>query len=204
MEHRPLLAHLVVITLLSLSQNSAAWSDPATLRGLTRLFQSQFDIGYEEGRCGDNILGLAHKAREQALSIDDARVLVIVNKGFSVFGMVNVEYARQAGRMLPGSTRENPQYDPGERNWYHHVVLLYDGQIFDFDYGNSPRVEPAAAYFERMFLNDIKNPGYGGHYAGRDEKLKHYEVESRSVREALEQSRNPARVTSLGALLSEL
>jgi hypothetical protein len=203
MRTRPLLVSLFSVVLFSIAQAQPAWSDPTTLRGLTRLFQSQFDIGYEEGRCGDNILGLARMARNQGLAVDEARILVIVNKGYSVFGMVNVEYARQSGRMLPESSREKPQYEPGERNWYHHVVMVYDGHVFDFDYGNTPRVEPAAAYFERMFLNEVKNPGYGGHYAGREEKLKTYEVESSSAREALEHSRNPARVTSLGALLKE-
>jgi hypothetical protein len=58
------------------------------------------------------------------------------------------------------------------------VILHYDGYIFDFDYLNVPSVERISDYFERMFLDEVRQPRSGGFYVGREEKLTHYRIKA--------------------------
>ncbi len=136
---------------------------------LVEEFQKTFTTHYKEGRCGENILNLLQRAQNKGITIDNANILEISNEGFSLFGLINAEFARQSNR------------EPAEKNWYHHVVLEQNGFIIDFDFGNSPVVTTVQEYFEKMFLND-KKTSYG-HYIGRKEKLENYEI---LIRPALE------------------
>jgi len=143
---------------------------------LEKEFKSTFSTHYVEGRCGDNILGLLSRAESKGIKIENARILEITNKGFSLFGLINAEFVRQSNRA------------PSENNWYHHVVLEQDGYIFDFDFGNAPTISTVKEYFEKMFLNDIKQKY--GHYVGREEKLKTYEILERPALETIIARRN--------------
>jgi hypothetical protein len=143
---------------------------------LEKEFKSIFSAQYTEGRCGDNILGLLSRAETKGIKIESARILEITNKGFSLFGLINAEFARQSNRA------------PSEKNWYHHVVLEQDGYIFDFDFGNMPTIGTVKEYFEKMFLNDVKKEH--GHYVGREEKLKTYEILERPAYETIIARRN--------------
>ncbi len=172
-------------------------ADVATQNALGRIFERRFYAGYEERRCGESIEGLVTAAQNAGLSLNKARVLSITHQGFSVFGLVNAEWVRESGRLLPGTENAGRRYEMGERNWHFHVILLYDGLIFDFDFGNEPQVFTVRDYFEQMFLNESREPGYGKHYVGRDEKRKNYQIE---IRPALSSNR-VERNLSLGEFL---
>lgn len=150
----------LVLALLALS--TLVLANPGLKQEFTRTFESH----YESNRCGDNILGLVGRAYDNHLAINNANILEIVNSGFSMFGMVHAEYARENGRH--GAA--------GEANWYHHVILEKDGLIYDFAFGNTPQVLPVKQYFEKMFLNELPAEQGGDFYVGRDEKLTKYKI----------------------------
>ncbi len=141
---------------------------------LVRLFSERFHSGYRAGRCADNIEGLLHAARSRGIRLSDAWIIRIENQGFSAFGLVNAEHARQAGGRIWESS--SPEFHPGEANWYFHVILLADGLVFDFDYFNAPTVHPVARYFETMFLNESMTPEPGRMNVGRKAKLRDYRL----------------------------
>jgi hypothetical protein len=170
-----------------------ASADSARSRSLEANFKTSYFSAYEEGRCGDNILGFLTANR--GLGLTDAKVLMIENKGYSVFGMLNVERAREAGGMIRPQPARAPFRKEGEKNWYHHVVLLFEGRIYDFDFTNEPVVLPVAQYFEEMFLDEEPQPGYGGFYVGRDDKLNEYQIEVINGADALDRGRNGNPVT---------
>lgn len=143
---------------------------------LEKLFKNDFRKHYVQNQCGSNILEFLRRAETKGLNLYNANILEITNKGFSLFGLINAEYAREAGRLNPNSSQDGMRQLPGENNWYHHVVLELDGEIYDFDFGNLPSVLTKELYFEKMFLNDKKKSEGGDHYIGREEKLKTYEI----------------------------
>ena len=143
---------------------------------LFRQFKSEYQKFYVENQCGSNILGFLTRAESKGQKVYNAHILEITNKGFSLFGLINAEFARGAGRLNPNHANDGIRNLPGENNWYHHVVLELDGYIYDFDFDNYPVVLPVKKYFEKMFLADLKKSDGGDHYIGRDEKLKTYEI----------------------------
>jgi len=145
---------------------SSAYADSE----LSAQFSRTFTTNYVAGQCGDNVIGLVERSEDRRLNLNTARILEITNVGFSVFGLINAEFARGKGR----------QGAPGETNWYHHVVLEKDGLIYDYDFGNTPAVTPIAKYFEKMFLVEKKKAEGGDFYVGREEKLKTYQIVIRS------------------------
>jgi len=170
------------ISALILSNLVWAAPDPA----LVAMFKQDFKTQYEEGRCGDNILGFLRRAEQQGLKLYNARILEITNHGFSMFGMVHAEFARASGGFNPQAEQDGFRNLPGERNWYHHVVLESDGYIYDFDFGNRPQVLEVKNYFEKMFFEDKRKSEGGEFYVGREEKLKTYEILIRPGLETLE------------------
>lgn len=159
------------ILLLSLLSAHATFADPKLIQEFKKTFESH----YEAGKCGPNIVSLLQRASSQGINISKARILEIENKGFSVFGMLNAEYARESG----------PHGSAGETNWFHHVILEKDGLIYDYDFGNSPQIVSTKEYFEKMFLVEKKKAEGGDFYVGREEKLKTYEITIKSATETL-------------------
>jgi hypothetical protein len=139
-------------------------------------FKADYKKHYVENQCGSNILGFLGRAESKGKKVYNANILEISNKGYSLFGLINVEFAREKGRLNPNSSLDGIRNLPGETNWYHHVVLELDGYIYDFDFDNYPVVLPVRDYFEKMFLNDKKISEGGDRYIGRDEKLTTYEI----------------------------
>jgi len=163
----------LLITLISLfSHGVFAQKNPA----LFNQFKKDFSKNYVENQCGSNILGFLGRAEKSGQKIYNAHILEISNKGFSLFGLINAEFARESGRLNPNSASDGMRNLPGETNWYHHVVLELDGEIYDFDFGNQPKVVSVKDYFEKMFLDDKKPSEGGDRYIGREEKLKTYEI----------------------------
>ena len=157
---------------------------------LVKHFTSTFNSNYEASRCGDNILQLLERAEKLQINLNGARIIEITNTGNSVFGMVNAEFARESGRLNPQYPASGFRNLPGETNWFHHVVLEKDGLIYDYDFGNNPKVVPVRTYFEKMFLTEKKRSEGGDFYVGPEEKLKYYELLLRPGIETLHSRRN--------------
>lgn len=158
----------------------------ASVPEMSRLFGQTFTSNYVPGRCGDNIFRLVSAADNKGLNYYNANILIIENLGLSVFGMLNVEWARLSGALDPAYPATSPFRSlPGERNWYHHIVLEMDGVIYDYDFGNTPQVLSKADYFDKMFLKELKKDQGGKFYVGLKEKLTYYQVEVIDAREAL-------------------
>ncbi|RYZ69191.1 MAG: hypothetical protein EOP05_15220, partial [Proteobacteria bacterium] len=121
---------------------------------LDQVFASSFISGYRPNHCGANIIALVDRADQAGVDLSRAKVLELRNKGNSVFGMLNAEYARNQGRLLPQPTADGLKFEPGETNWDFHVVLELDGEIFDFDFGNRPLVAKVQDYFDKMFIEE--------------------------------------------------
>lgn len=170
--------------------SSVAWgATPA--KELEKLFAQHFHNHYVDGRCGDNILKFARAIPDP----EGLHIVVIENKGFSVFGMVNAETTRGERFKKPAVV---------ESNWYHHVVLLDgDGRVYDFDYHITPTVMPIEEYIETMFLEEpeCQTPRSGEFCGGRDNKLKEYQLESTPVTKALAREETPPRKATLGEVL---
>ncbi len=128
---------LLVLLSMLFSLNSLASSE------FTRLFNELYYTEYRAQRCGENIRELLTYADAKNLNITDAEVLVLRNKGLSVFGQVNALYARTPSL----------QYSANERNWRFHIFLMKGNSIYDFDFGNQPTVSSVGQYFQKMFLN---------------------------------------------------
>ncbi len=108
------------------------------------LFNELYYSEYRAQRCGENIRELLTYAEAKSLKISDAKVLVLRNKGLSVFGQVNALHARTPSL----------QYSANERNWRFHVLLMKGHFIYDFDFGNEPKIISVDQYFYKMFLNE--------------------------------------------------
>lgn len=68
-----------------------------------------------------------------------------------MFGMVNALEAREGGRLIfPAQVW--PSRLPGENYWFHHVDLLVDGKVLDYDFTNQPKILLLKEYLNAMFI----------------------------------------------------
>lgn len=137
--------HLFILLFLTLSSIETAWSSPA----LKREFSETFYTHYEAGKCGENIAALAQRALAKGVDLRGAQAIVITNSGY----LFSTTYRRDAGAKL-STPIGNIRFAPGIKNFYFHVALLKDGEIYDFDFGNHPEVLPAKEYIRRMFWEE--------------------------------------------------
>lgn len=160
---------LIVAIILSWT-SSVAFAAPGDQ--IADIFADHFHNRYQSGRCGTNVTEFFQDMEKSGVDLADYYMLVIENKGFSGFGMVNVEEARDYIR---------GQWESTEKNWYHHVVAVNGmGQVYDFDFKTRPRVVKVADYIEAMFLNETectKKSKTGEFCIGRDVKLNQYTVQ---------------------------
>jgi len=147
----------------------------ASERDVIQVFHQKYYTSYESGKCGRNILEFLRNASSFEQDLTDAKIIEITNEGFSVMGLVNAVFAREAGMMNPKFPQEGLRRLPGSKNWYHHVVLLNKGKIYDFDFGNTPSVLTVKDYFEKMFLSDA-NPRDSYFSVTRKDKLQDYKL----------------------------
>lgn len=113
-------------------------------------FEHSFFNEYVPRQCGSNIKSFTEKLHSLSYDLSNTYILIITNEGSSVFGMVNALQARHGGSL----DRETGLYAAGEQNWYHHVVLDYNGFIFDFDFTNEPVAISKIDYFYQMFFKN--------------------------------------------------
>lgn len=166
-------------------------SASASASGLDEVFASSYYTHYEAGQCGGNIMALITRADKAGIDVSRAKILQIRNEGFSVFGMVNAEHARDKGRVLAQTTPEGLRFAPGETNWDFHVVLELDGEIYDFDFGNTPVIAKVDDYFQKMFFDDRTKQEGGKFPVEAAVKLKDYKVTILSAQDYLKGVRKP-------------
>lgn len=138
------------ISLLLILVSFFSWS--ADLPKLEILFKSTFWSIYQERYCGRNIESFSIQALEEKIDMRGAYIMEIRNAGFDTFGMVASLNAREAGRLYTPERSLPPFRQPGGANWHFHVVLLADGVVHDFDFGNSAVPISMKKYFEKMFI----------------------------------------------------
>ena len=134
-------------------------------------FVRSFESGYSPSKCGPNITSFVKRLKSSGEDVSEAKVLTISNKGFSLFLLINAEFGRRTRLDANGNLEQ-----PGQQNWYHHVILENKGKIYDFDFGNYPEVLSVKDYFEKMFLNESEVNTHPAHKVGREIKLKDYEI----------------------------
>jgi hypothetical protein len=139
------------LALFTFSQISLA--SPA----LVAEFSESFSSGYREGRCGQNIADLLKRAQGKGIDIRGANVAVITNNGY----LLTTTHARNSGEKLANPQTEF-RFAPGINNFYFHVALEKEGQIYDFDFGNSPQVVSTKEYIRRMFWEEPAKTEYTG------------------------------------------
>lgn len=132
---------IIIATLTPALAGKTAMAAP----DLTSLFNDHYHNHYEERRCGDNALGFIEDANRKTGAAKDLYLVMIEDKGFSNFGLVQAEMARWPAR--PGRTQD--------MNWgFHAIVMDRSGNVYDFDYGSKPTITGIRNYLENMFLND--------------------------------------------------
>lgn len=146
----------------------------ANVPELKKIFEKTFSTHYAQGGCMNNIMRLVKEAQLKSIDLRRAQVLEIKNTGFSVFGRLNAELARDSGSPAPAGSAF--RYLAGETNWSYHVVLELDGYIFDYDFTNAPTVLPKEKYAELMFLQERPREEGGRFFSRREDKLYDYEI----------------------------
>lgn len=134
------------------------------------LAQRFYTDAYRSGECGTNIMKLVEEAHGRRLDLSRANMLKITSPGFVHLEGIRGYAARNQGQLIsPQTFRRDARYPeheilrtPGEKFWYHHVVLEKDGVIYDFDFLNEPTPKSVEVYFREMFYPS----GLSG-YAGR-------------------------------------
>ncbi len=133
--------HLFLILSFLISSSVTA----ADLGALTSLFRKEFNPGYTEGKCGENVQGFVKKAQQLGINIQGVLLLEI----------------EQGGNLYVYHARSNYSA-PGSRVFFHHYAIVVsqnnmhlDAQdvVFDFDFGNQPRIVPLREYFEAMLMS---------------------------------------------------
>jgi hypothetical protein len=121
-------------------------------------FRSSFYTHYVEGKCGQNVKNLLERARTSGADLRGARVVVIRNKGY----MLSVTHRRNSGKEKLAAPKYGIRFAPGIRNFYFHVALEKDGEIYDYDFANEPLILPAKEYIRRMFWEEPADTKYTG------------------------------------------
>lgn len=135
------------------------------------LFEHHYYKKYEARYCGKNTMGFLQSLyRVWGNKIGGFSVVSVTNKGGSVFGMVNVEKARETRNDRPVEV---------EMNWHYHAFVMdTTGLVYDFDFASRPRIVSLKTYLEEMFLNEPEcdQPRRSGRFCvGRTTKLSDYE-----------------------------
>jgi hypothetical protein len=140
----------IFISLFLILVSFSSWS--ADLPKIEKLFKNTFWTIYQERYCGRNIESFSTQALEEKINMRGAYIMEIRNAGFDTFGMVASLNAREAGRLYTPERSEPPFRQPGGANWHFHVVLLADGVVHDYDFGNIAEPIPMKQYFEKMYI----------------------------------------------------
>lgn len=150
---------MLAVSFLLLLVSSVSWA--SELEGLKQLFRENFynDDIYTENECAENVMRFAQLAKRKGLALVGSEILKIENYGIDNFGLVGALAARNGGNIVRdenGNVVIPNRWMAGSRNWHFHAVFAYYGQIFDFDFTNSPTVLKEPHYWREMYLTDIE------------------------------------------------
>lgn len=140
-----------VVLLLVLTATAFA-SEP-----LRKEFIHSFESGYVAGKCGVNIANLLLRVKAMGIDVSRAEVGVITNGGY----MFSTTFRRNEGATLPAPVNGS-KFEPGIANFSHHVVLYSEGEIYDYDFGNSPATPSLRDYIRGMFWEEPAVTEYTG------------------------------------------
>jgi hypothetical protein len=121
------------------------------LRSCGSIFQ-EANSRYHCGQCSDNIYGLVRDLKEKNFDVSEAKVLYLYRRA------PGLPYRIETSRLRPLKTREGASV-----TWSFHVVLLWKGEIYDFDYSPSPRPVPVATWIREMWETEKQNNGKWWH-----------------------------------------
>lgn len=133
--------HVLLVFCLLISFSVTA----ADLVALRSLFQKEFNFGYTEGKCGENVEKFVKKAQQKGINIQGVLLLEI----------------EQGGDLYVYHARSNHSA-PGSRVFFHHFAIVVSQNnmkldskdvVIDFDFGNHPRIVPLRKYFETMLMS---------------------------------------------------
>lgn len=146
--------------LILLASLLAFWANitlAADIRGLKDLFNRSFWTNmYQANYCGQNIERFAKAAMSEGINLDNSYIIQITNAGFDTFGLVNALSVREEGRKFDPAPKKAPFRDIGWKNWNFHVVLVADGEVFDFDFMNQGTVYKLPKYLDLQFIPATK------------------------------------------------
>lgn len=134
------------------------------------LFEQHYWHSYEAGYCGKNSLAFINKSHDKFGNAQELYLISLVNKGFSMFGMVNAEKARS---VIQGNNVAD------ESNWHHHAFVVdKNGFVYDFDYESQPTQIHFTEYIDKMYLEESEcfTPVYGEFCIGKEDKLDDYKI----------------------------
>lgn len=73
-----------------------------------------------------------------------------------MFGLVAAISVRELGRLIEPTPVAPPLRTIGRTNWNYHAIFVADGQVFDFDFTNKPKVLKLEAYYSEQFIPEAK------------------------------------------------
>lgn len=152
---------------------------------LNKMFHEFFYTSYKSSECIENIKNFTKKAQQYQIDLKEAKILEISNRGFVGFGFINAEFARASGNLNKQYPKLGFRRHPGEKNWKFHYVLQYKNHIYDFDFGNEPRVLPTSEYFQKMFLDEKTVQEGGVIFIGEKVKLNEYQIRVHNLQDFL-------------------
>ncbi len=107
---------------------------------------------YQENYCGQNIERFTKAAAKAGINLDNSYIVQIVNEGYDTFGLVNALSVREEGRKFDPAPTKPPYRDIGYNNWNFHVILIAEGEVFDFDFMNQATVYKLPKYLDQQFI----------------------------------------------------
>jgi hypothetical protein len=120
------------------------------------LYEEAYSEVYQSGLCGRNIrIFLQWLESASDFNIDRARVLTLFSRNRSGENQNFRPHERRGG------------FPSGDETWSHHVVLDYNGRIYDFDIAGGPMVYRRASYFRIMFSPEERQSMYGRYIPAR-------------------------------------
>lgn len=114
---------------------------------LKQLFTENFYTIHRPGFCGQNIMNFLKLADEKGIDLRGAEIINVDGGWVAPLYVRNEGYAPK----VPGPAGLTHQ--PGEKFFYFHIFLVFEGHVYDFDYGNSPVMPKINEYFKKMWIS---------------------------------------------------
>lgn len=146
----------ILIATLSLALSSDLWS--ADHVALEKLFKEYFwsDLIYQQNECGMNIQRFFKLAHSKKINLDHVYLVRVEDYSGSSIEGVTTRQTREGGCIIRPVPTKPPRYEVGLRHFFHHIFMVADNRVYDFDYLNTPTVIPLPEYMLKMFIEARK------------------------------------------------